>query len=223
MKYYKLEFSLDKKEIGDYPQIQKFIKGYNPNKQESCSQIARFYFGIKPDVEVDFNCLGLSSKAKLTDYLSASYLNALTGLLISRKLCDFLSGLRIPDNISYQAHVYQNEKLISDNYLWMHFINSYPELINYSKSDFFLDHSEANFKKVDITSFDEYKALQDKVRYKVNSNKLVVKKEFDDRFDLLRIGVVRNETYVTEIVKDEMVAKEFTGIVFEPADYLVVE
>lgn len=223
MKYYKLEFSLDKKEIGDYPQIQKFKKGYNPNKQESCSQIARYYFGIKPDVVVDFNCLELSTKAKLTDYVSASYLNALTGLLISRRLYDFLSSLRIPEHIFYQTHVYQKDVLIADNYLWMHFIKSYPELIDYSKSDFFLDHSEANYKKIPITSFAEYKEVQDKVRYKVNAKRLVLEKGFVSRFDVLRIGVVRNETFVTEAVKDEMIAKGFTGLVIEPADYLIVE
>lgn len=223
MNYYKLEFSLVKKEIGDYPQVQKFKKGYNSNRQESCSQIARYYFGVKPDVEIDFNCLELSSKAMLTDYMSSSYLNALAGLLISQRLYDFFSGLRVPNHISYKACIYQKEKLVSDNYLWVHFISSYPELIDYSKSNFFLDHSEANFKKVLIASINEYKDLQDKVRYKVNTDKLVLKKELADKFDMLRIGVVRNETYVTESVKDEMIAKGFTGIVYEPADYLIVE
>lgn len=223
MKYYKIEFSLDKKVIGDYPQIQKFKKGYNPNRQESCSQISRYYFGIKPDVAVDFNCLELSSKAKLTDYVSASYLNALTGLLISRELYDYLLELRIPEHSFYQAYVYQKDVLITNNYVWIHFINSYPELIDYPKSEFFLDHSEANYKEISVSSFTEYEKVQNKVRYKVNAKKLVLKKELVSKFDVLRIGVVRSEIFITEAVKDEMIAKGFTGIVYEPADYLIVE
>ena len=44
MKYFKLETSLNMKEIGNYPQIQDFKKGYDVDKKESCSQIARYYF-----------------------------------------------------------------------------------------------------------------------------------------------------------------------------------
>lgn len=223
MYYYKLEFSLEKQEIGDYPQVQKFKKGYDSNRKESCSQIARYYFGMKPDIEIDFNCLELSNKARLTDYVSSSYLNALAGLLISQRLYDFFLGLRLPEYISYQAYIYQKEKLVSDSHLWAHFVKSYPEIIDYSKSNFFLDHSEVNYKKVAISSINDYKDLQNRVRYKVNTDKLVLKKVFADKFDVLRIGVVRNETYVTESVKNEMIAKGFTGLVFEPADYLIIE
>jgi len=223
MRYFKLEFSLDKKEIGEYPQIQKFKKGYNANKQESCSQIARYYFGKRPDVEIDFDGLELANKAKLTDYLSSSYLNALTGLLVSDNLYNFFSGLQMASHISYLSRIYQKGDLISENYRWVHFIESYPEIINYSKSDFFLDHSEVNFKKLSIRSFVEYKNEQEKVRYKINSHRLLLKKELAIKFDILRIGVVKNETYVKETVKNEMVNHGFAGIVYEPADYLILD
>ena len=223
MKYFKLETSLNKKEIGNYPQIQDFKKGYNDDKKESCSQIARYYFGKRPDVEIDFDCLELANKARLTDYISSSYLNSLTGLLVSDNLFSFFSGLRLVSYISYKAPIYQKGNLLSADYRWIHFIEKYSEMINYPESDFFLDHSEARFKKLLIRSFAEYKKEEDKTQFAINSKRLVLKKEHADKFDVLRIGVVKNETYVTEIVRNEMINKGFTGIVYESADYLIVD
>lgn len=222
MKYFKLEYSLDKREIGDYPQIQKFKKGYDQHKPESCSQIGRYYFGIKPDVEIDFDCLQLTGKAKPTDYVSSSYLNSLTGMLISPDLNKFLSHLRLPDHISYSTGLYQKDQLISNGYKWIHFIKSYPETVSFVNSEFFLDHPEAGYKKIFIKSFAEYQEKQAKISYKINSQKLVLNSKYVSRFDVLRIGVVKNETYVTESLKDEMIAKRFTGLVYEPADYLII-
>jgi len=223
MKYFKLDFSLDKREIGNYPQIQNFKKGFDDDKKESCSQIARYYFGKKPDLEIDFDCLELAKKARLTDYVSSSYLNSLTGLLVSDNLFSFFSGLRLVSYISYKAPIYQKGNLLSADYRWIHFIEKYSEMINYPESDFFLDHPEARFKKLLIRSFAEYKIEEDKTQFAINSKRLVLKKEHADKFDVLRIGVVKNETYVTEIVKNEMINKGFTGMVYESADHLIVD
>src|SRR5688572_13073895 len=122
MKYFKLDFSLNKKEIGNYPQIQDFKKGYDDDRKETCSQIARYYFGKRPDMEIDFDCLELANKARLTDYISSSYLNSLTGLLVSDNLFSFFSGLRMVSYISYKAPIYQKGNLLSVDYEWIHFI-----------------------------------------------------------------------------------------------------
>jgi hypothetical protein len=222
MKYFKLESSLNKKEIGNYPQIQDFKKGYDDDRKESCSQIARYYFGKRPDVEIDFDCLELANKARLTDYISSSYLNSLAGLLVSDNLFSFFSGLRVVSYISYKAPIYQKGNLLSADYRWIHFIERYSEMINYPESDFFLDNSEVRRKKISIRSFAEYENEQDKAQYAINSERLVLRKEIAEKFDVLRIGVVRDETYVTETVKNEMINKGFTGIVYRPADYLIV-
>jgi len=214
---------LDLKEIGDYPQIQNFRKGYNPNRRESCSQISRFFFGKKPDVEIDFDCLEMATKAKLTDYVSCSYLSQLTGLLVSNKLFKFLSALKMPDHISYAAPIYQKGETLSSDYKWVHFTGFYPEMINFPASNFYLDHSEVNYKELSINSLLEYNAAQNNIQYKINAKKLVLKQEVAYASDILRIGSVRNETYISEVIKNEVITQGFTGMVFEPADYLVVE
>lgn len=222
MKFYKLKFSLDLKEIGDYPQIQNFKKGYNPNRRESCSQISRYFFGKSPDVEIDFDCLKLSTRAKLTDYVSCSYLSQLTGLLVSNELYKFLSALKMPTHISYAAPIYKKDETHFSDFKWVQFTKSYPEIIDYQTSEFYLDHSDVCYKKITINSYPEYKVAQDNVQYKINAKKLVLKRTILNEFDVVRIGIVCNEIYITEVIKDEMVTKEFTGIAFEPADNLLV-
>jgi len=223
MKYFKIAVSLDIKEIGNFPQIQKFKKGYDDDRKESCSQIARYYFGKKPDVNIDFDCLELAKKAKLTDYMSASYLNDLTGLLASKNLHQFLTDLRTVDHVDYTVPIYQDGIIVSEGYKWIHFIQSYPDIINFVESDFFLDHSEANYKRLSLKSFVDYRTEQDRALYKINSKRLVLRSELVSKFDILRLGVVRNETFITEEVKNAMVERQFSGIVYEQADFLIVE
>lgn len=223
MTYYKIQFSLDKKEVGDFPQIRELKKGYNSTKKESCSQISRYYFGIKPDVQIDFDCLELSIKAKLTDLLSSSYLNMLTGLLISRKVYDYFLSLRVPEHICYSALVYQKDQIIADNYLWMHFTGNYSQIIDFSKSQFYLDHSDANYQILKIKSLSDFEAMQSRSSYKINARQLYLKKDIALQFDIMRLGIVRNDIFITDAVRQEMIARGFSGITYEYVDYLIVE
>lgn len=224
MKYFKLDSSSRIKDVGDFPQIQKFKNGYDYGRRESCSQISRYFFGKKPDIEIDFDGLELSKKAKLTDNLSASYLNELTGLLVSKNLYDFFSSLRTAEYLIYSTSIYQNGSILSKDYKYLHYIRSYPEMINYAASAFFLNHSDVNYKNIQINSFAEYDHENEKSRYIIKAKKLVSRKEMANEFDVLRIGLVVNaHTYITDGIKDEMVAKGFTGMTYKAADFLVVE
>jgi len=49
-----------------------------------------------------------------------------------------------------------------------------------------------------------------------------LKKEIAGRFDVLRVGVDKYHTYVTETVKKQMEDIGFTGIEYIPADDLIV-
>jgi|GEM_PF-3372248 len=222
MKYFKLEFCLEKSIVGDFPQIQQFKKGYDPNRRESCSQVGRYFFGKKPDVEIDFDGLQLSNNAKLTDYVSSSYLNSLTGLLVSERLFDFLMTLNSVEFVSFPTKIYQKEQIVSNSYKWLHFVEVYPGMINFPKSHFFLDHSEAKYKEVKVDSFEMYSVMQNQTSYDINSKRIVLNPNTVSHLDVLRLGTISCDTYVTESVKELLIENKFTGLVYEPAENLIL-
>lgn len=220
MNYFKLDSDIDIKVIGAYPQIQKFKTGYDSSRPESCSRIGR-YISETPVIPFDFDGPALENKAKLTDYISASYLSDLTGLLISNRLHEFITKQRIVDYIEYPVKIYRENKPIPGSYSWLHYNKSYPEFIDFSKSQFYFDHPESGFKEISIKSYEVY--LQEKARsnYIIESKRLGLKKALVNEFDIIRIGVIKGATYVKEDVKIKMHAEGFTGITFEPVSYLI--
>lgn len=220
MELFKLKFDLNLKITGAYPQIQKFIKGYDSEKVTSCSQVGSMFFSKLPNVSLDFKCLELAKKAKLTDYMSCSYLNELTGLLVSDSFRNFLMKFNLPNSMKYEASIYQNGDILSSNYCWMHYTSTYPEAIQFDASEFFLDHPEANYKKIEIASYNDFKSAETKFPYFINSKRLVLNSKFITRFDLIRIGVIHHETFVNEKLKDNIIGEKFTGIDFEKINCL---
>jgi len=81
---------------------------------------------------------------------------------------------------------------------------------------------DPDYKKLPIRSFEDYQVVQDNVKYSIKSNPLFLKKEIAGRFDVLRVGVDKYHTYVTETVKKQMEDIGFTGIEYIPADDLIV-
>ena len=222
MKFYIFKHSLSIPDVGVFPQVQDFKSGYDNRRPESCSRISRYESEV-PLLNFDFDGMQLKSKAKLTDYLTASYMSDLSGLLVSGYLCSYIKSKRIVENIIYPVGLYSNNEKLSNEYYWIHYTKTYPEIINYKQSKFFLNHNEAKYKEIIIESNEDFVMKQEGSEYIIDSRYLVLKKEITEQFDFLRIGVVKNATYVTEAVRDEMIAKGFTGIVYEPADYLIVE
>ena len=223
-KYYHLDRTLDTKIIGNYPQMQNFVKGYDSDRLESCSKIARYYCARIPDKQLDFDGLELAKRAKLTDYTHAAYLSSVCGLLVSPGLFNYFKELHMVDYITYDAKIYQkNSNEVFATYKWIHYTKDYPGMIDYAKSYFYEDHPKPSYKRLHIKSFEEYKVTQERVQYMIDAKQLVLKKEIINQYDVLRIGVIKSETYVTETVKKQMEEKGFTGIEFKPADYLVVE
>ena len=222
MRFLKLSTSLNLKEIGDYPQIQTFKKGYDSSRPESCSRISRYDSEV-PALTFDFDGMQLTKTAILTDCLNASYMSTLTGLLINDSFRSFISSKRIVENMIYPVGLYRGDEKLPNKYSWLHYTKIYPEMINYKLSHFFLNHSEANFKQIPISSYEEYLREQGITEFIIDSTYLVLRRNIASSFDILRIGVIKYETYVTEEVKDEMVANGFTGLVYEPADFLVID
>lgn len=222
MKFYKIEPCLDLREIGDFPQVQNFKSGYDSRRPESCSRIGRFDSEV-PAIDFDFDGMQLTNKAKLTDYLCASYMSNLSGLLVNNSLLSFMQSKRVVDNLVYPVGLYRNDQKLPDKYFWIHYTRTYPEFINFKDSRFFLNHSEAKYKEVIIHSHVDYLEKQDASQYIIDSKHLVIKTEFAKEIDFLRIGVIKYETYVNEKVKNEMDIRGFTGMTYELADYLIFE
>lgn len=223
MKYYLLSHTLDLKIIGAFPQIQTFIKDYDSDRVESCSKIGRYYCGQIPEKRIDFDGLELAKKARLTDYTIAAYLNDLCGLLVSQDLYNYLKELHMVDYITYDAKIYQkNSHEAFATYKWIHYTRNYPEMIDYKKSHLYEDHHNPTYRKLPVGSYEEYLSMREKVNYVIKPVRLVLRKEMAGQYDVLRVGVIKSETYVIEAVK-KRIEMSFTGIEFKPADYLVVE
>jgi hypothetical protein len=220
MKYFKIDYTTDLKVIGDFPQIQTFIKGYDSNRDNSCSRIGRYISEI-PTIPFDFDGLELAKSAKLTDYISASYLSILSGLLITKVLYDFLGKLRVVNYLRYPVKIYSGGELITDEYTWLHYSRSYPEFIDFEKSEFYLDHPEVNYKKLSLKTYESFLEEKAHSNYIIESKRLVLKKGLASQLDVIRLGVIKGASYVTEVVKDEMCDRGFTGIVYEQAEYLI--
>ncbi|MBX3241409.1 MAG: hypothetical protein KIT80_18000 [Chitinophagaceae bacterium] len=222
MKFYRILPLLDLKEIGDYPQIQDFKTGFDSRRPESCSRISRYDSEVPP-LDIDFDGMQLTKKTKLTDFVSASYMSKLTGLLVSESLLSYITSKRIVETLIFPVGLYYKDEKLSAKYFWIHYSKAYPEIIDYKQSKFFLNHSEVKYKDVTISSYQDYLKKQEASQYTIDSKYLVLMKEYLKDFDIFRIGIIKSETYITEEIKEEMVAKKFTGMVYEPVDYIIVE
>lgn len=83
------------------------------------------------DVSISFQ---LESKAKLTDVLSQAAISA-HGLLVSKKVKELLSNFNIVQHKYYNCLV-RDLTGVKHEYFWLHFVDDFANLINYSQSEF---------------------------------------------------------------------------------------
>ena len=206
------------KEIGNFPQIQKFIKNYDDDKENSCSNIARYSIDEKTKLAFDFDGLQIGKKTILTDYMSCSYLNSLAGLLISKRFFEFIKSCKFPEYECFNVKIYQNETYIDNEYYWIHYIKKYPELINFNKSIFFINHPEANYKILNIKSNDELYRFQKSINYLIDFKHMVLNKDVLSEFDFFRLGTIDGETYINDNMKKKMIDFGINGLVYIPVE-----
>lgn len=131
MKYYLLSWSVNKKEIGYYPQTigNEFIDENGELPLYSKGNITNEEF---PSDLTNFN-FEIHKKAKLTDVVDASNISA-RGLLVSEKVKNIMSEFNILNHKFYSASVLFKGKEYS--YYWLHIVNTSLEGIDFLNSNF---------------------------------------------------------------------------------------
>ena len=133
MRYYKLEYGCDNKEVGSqYPQVWDFIKGYSPkNEDNGVYSLYYDYNPLFPLVEPNLSGFKLASGAKYTDFLSNGFGNRI--FLLSENAKRFIEDLNLDVHRFYKGkvtslrkkavEVYYVMKLVSENWQYLDFPN----------------------------------------------------------------------------------------------------
>ncbi len=154
MKFYLLENSTRRKEIGYYPQCCCVPDGCNTGMYDKPNSITNLKNSYFPDFEPEI-IVQLEKKAKLTDIVS--HLNFLCrGLFINEKVKNILEQFNLPDHKFYPGSlIYQDQKL---SYFWFHLVKKDLQGINFSESEFRTGFSpnDLDDEILDINSYDDY-------------------------------------------------------------------
>ncbi|MEH6658595.1 imm11 family protein [Leeuwenhoekiella marinoflava] len=225
MKYYSIRESLDKKNVGTYPQV--IHARHNCHVWDEPKFIDKFYF-TKIDFEPITSNAILEKKAKLTDLISSNGIGFTLKLLISGKLKKILERYSGKKYQFFQAPVIFKNELINDYWL----VNSYNfnlEFIDYDKSSINVSirkkEGGTEPKSVIASNLDKFMKI---VNYHKERNeivtitKVVLKKHIKCDFFALRY-VGGGLFTVSEKLKKEIEGAGCTGIEFMPIELTLNE
>jgi hypothetical protein len=208
MRYYKMKNSTAKETGRVYPQVNCLTQFY-------AHQLSPWEFpSFVP--KLDFE---LRKAAKLTDILSTAAING-DGLIMSDKAKAVFSKFNLIKNKFFNANIIilKTNQTVPYNY----FHPSEPELskvIDYKKSKF--SETEYTFKKnsIEITSYNHYLDMQAKdeeAKFGVVLDEIYVTEEFDKTLDLFTF-LPFCDTFISDRLRDELLAEGISGLVFEQA------
>ncbi len=156
MKYYLLSHSAVKKIVGDFPQTvsTEVIDVNNEFEPTSRANLTNKHFPtVQPNLEFE-----LSNKAKLTDVISASNIEA-RGLLVNEKVKTILEQFNILNHKFYPGSVTVKGK--KTPYYWLHIVNNSLEGIDFEKSKFMeIGFTGRKIGDVEINSLKDYNKIR---------------------------------------------------------------
>lgn len=215
MKYYKINESIDLKEIGFYPQIEE--AEYNCDPFEDKKFIENLGYK-KIDFEPKLPIGKLNSKAKLTDFMRPIPNGYTRRLVISNKLKTIL-----PNKGNYQlfpTKIKLNKKNIID-YWFLNPIEFDYDSIDYLKSECYLitDYFSKG-EKLDIKSKDIFLEESSRINNLGYPYQLIIKKVVlnnNKNNDFIILGNTKGgiSYFVSENLKEIIEAEKITGINFE--------
>ena len=223
MKYFKLRHNgIDFKEVGSYPQLEKLIFLGDYEKAEVS--------GYRNSIQENWRIpeLEFGDKAKRTSLLS-SCISSIVFLIFDFNSIDFLMNFKIGKHQTWPIKVHYKNEVLSD-YLLFHISHPMDKVIvNYAESEFLIgklgdwkDPSVRNPVKVD--SYENYLSLLEVLKEttdksQIRCNKLVFDFKNTD-LDMFRLIDVPfgNGYYVSERLRDAILAQRFTGMMFTPIE-----
>ena len=224
MKWYSIRDEFDPKVVGNVRGIQSeyMFEGYNYGGEYSVRRIANKNFDCHRFLKIDFGRIRLKPAALYTDLISSVLINKFFVLVLSKALSDYLKKFQLPPIFEKEVGVSHPKLQMELEYRAFYMENNY-NLINFDKSRFLIGENGTPYENDVIKKFQDKDEFEDflhakswKVRLRVG--KLVVK----TNYDLIRFRTLGGY-FVSEKLKEAIEQEGFTGMRFEPADFVISE
>lgn len=213
MKTYKLEHSLDLKEVSVYPQIQEFSLSY-PIKQKPY-----FYQGEdgRFDESIEFPVYKMMGKAKLTDLISIVPL--VDNLMISSKCFKLFQNLKLPEYQIFPIKFEYKRNLIED-YLAFSIVKDirFFNFISWEKSRFYktLNYHKTLIEEYSLNSVDEVLKMQKEFRASEFGFRPEIVLNYKNNYDIINFGRYPMPIgfICSEYAKEQILSSGLTGFDF---------
>lgn len=226
MKYFIVEESLDEKIIGkDFPQVCKFVKGYDPKGDNALFSLYEYRNSL-PDYIPNLDGMMLAGSAKLTDFLSSGFGH---GYIMSDKAKKVLEQFHLCSHLFYPLGLYKRK--VKFDYFLLNYISNYSYFVDYEKTSFkeYDIISEQSSSSFFVNSKEEYLERRRNIKNKkgiswgIWGDRIVMNKDFDPELDFFVICMLDTNVYVSKRLKDAIEAAGLTGWEFNPAANLIIE
>ncbi|WP_071149536.1 hypothetical protein [Bacteroides ndongoniae] len=228
MKYYIIKESINENIVGkDFPQVHKFIKGYNPDAPKALFSLYKYVESF-PDYMPELDGMMLAGYAKLTDFVSSSFSSQL--FIISENGRKTLDQYNLCPHRFYPLGLYKR-KVKHDYFLLKTILADYIDYVDFEKSSFIEYNiaSKEKFGEVSVNSKEELFRKRDEVEKQggvcqtIWGNRIVMNSLFDKELDFFSISWIDSNDYVSERLKNAIEDNGLTGWEFTPATNLIVE
>ena len=226
MRYYKLEYGCDNKEVGSqYPQVWDFIKGYSPENEDNgvCS-LYYDYNPLFPPIDPDLSGFKLAGGAKYTDFLSSGFGNEL--FFLSENAKRFMENQNIDEHRFYKGKVTSLRKKIVEDYYVMKLVSDNWQYLDFLSCEFYIENAdtddiipaEFNSSGEFIKKRNEFLADEEN-SYTIRSSTIKMTEAFyEKKLDLFMISKCNYDWYVSERFVDGYCKNKFTGLEFVSVD-----
>jgi hypothetical protein len=215
MKYFLISHSSDRKEIGDYPQTipTEVIDANGGFEETSRANLTNEHFpNVSPALEFE-----LAKKAKLTDVLSASNIQA-RGLLVNEKVKKILEQFNIMNHKFYLGSVTAKGKKLP--YYWLHIVNTSFDGIDFEKSNFIeTGFTGRKIGDVEINTFEDYDKISREKMLKVEKLILLPNSSIKD-LDLFLFPEIHYRIIASERLISALQESTVSGIKTTEADFM---
>lgn len=226
MRYYKLEYGCDNKEVGSrYPQVWDFIKGYSPeNEDNGVYSLYYAYNPLFPPIDPDLSGFKLASGAKYTDFLSNGFGNRL--FLLSENAKRFMENKNIDVHRFYKGKVTSLRKKKVEDYYVMKIVSENWQYLDFPNCEFYISDADTddiipikfNSPEEFIKKENEFLAEEEK-SYTIRASTIKMTDAFyKKKLDMFMIDECNFDWYVSERFVDGYYKNKFTGLEFEPVD-----
>lgn len=227
MKYFVMNESLDEKLVGsDFPQVYKFIKGYDEDAPDSLLSLYKYRDSF-PDYVPNLDGVMLAGYAKLTDFLSNGFSHSLR--IISPRAKSVLEQYHLCPHRFYPLGLYKRK--VRHDYFLFKFVSNYSDFVDYERTSFRERDITSGYKSDPffIKSREDFWERREKIKtergisWGIWGDRIVMNESFDRELDFFVISILDANTYVSERLKNAIESAGLTGWEFSPAVNLTVE